>query len=396
MTPLDPIVSLAMPAAQILAWRFWISGLPKGPGRAAVGGLYLAVNALAFSVLVNWFWIPERPPANPVAWSWFYRPILLWQLVHLAWLIICAVALLIRLPLSIISKRRSKGLPSLFRAKKDLPPLWTPRLVLLLALMVVAGAGYLRGLSPPDIERVEVGVPSLAPPLDNMVIALVSDVHYGRGSNWSSLKRLFETLAAVRPDLLIIAGDLIDKNPALAADLTPLVADLAPAHGVYAVLGEGDLVAGPRDELSRWLGAAGVTVLDDASLTLAGVPLTLIGLTDKADPDQPVDPDAASGPRSPDGVLRVVVTHRPRPAAEFEGRGIGLYLTAPRRWPSWSPVELPGPDQADALYGPAPSGGPRSAGDLKIVVAAALGDVTPGWLGPRPKIILATLKAAPL
>jgi hypothetical protein len=201
---LNPAMSVALLLAQILAWRYWSGRLRKGPGRLALGCLYLAVNAMAVSVLVNWYWTMEPPPANPVAWSLFYRPILLWEMVHLAWLILYAVCAALVLPFKWAARRRSKGLPSLFRAKSEAPPLSNLRLTLFLILTALAVLGYLRRLTPPELILAEVAVSRLPSDLEGLRVALLCDLHYGRGANWAQVSSIFESLRPLKPDLVII------------------------------------------------------------------------------------------------------------------------------------------------------------------------------------------------
>jgi predicted MPP superfamily phosphohydrolase len=389
---LEPAMSLALPLAQILAWRFWTAILPKGPARLLTGSLYLAVNALAVSVIVNWFWTSEPPPANPVAWNWFYRPILLWQLAHLAWLAVCALVALLTLPVKLAARRRAKGLPSLFRAKPAAPPHLTLRLSILLAILLLTAVGYLRNLPPPGVERLEVPVRGLPAPLNGLTVALVADLHYGRGSNWSDVETVFGLLRLEAPDMVVLAGDLIDKNADFALDLRGPLADLKARHGVYAVLGLADLAVDSPTRLAANLRAAGVEVLSDARLALPALPLAVIGFDDRPGP---LDFAAVSGPKIPAGLVEMVVTHRPRPAEELGGRGLRLYLTGQPHPGPLSPWPLISREPGAALYGPARAGGLFEAGDLKIVVAPALAGLLPLRPGPRPAIIVATLRPSP-
>ncbi|MDR2456091.1 MAG: hypothetical protein LBE49_05805, partial [Deltaproteobacteria bacterium] len=297
--PLDPAFSLALPLAQIMAWRLWAVWLKKGAGKLLIACLYLAVNALAVSVVFNWYWTTEPPPANPVAWSWFYRPILLWELAHLAWLAICVLIFIASLPVKYWAKRKAKGLPSLFKAKSEAPPLLALRLSILTLLLAGALFGYIRQLAPPQLVRAEVSAPNLPKELGGLTIAFLSDLRYGRGANLSDLASLFESLSLYRPDVLIMYGRTIEKSPELASDLAPLIAQLAPSKGAYAVLpawgfSENDLIEAFK--------SSGIETLSGSRLSLPDLPLTLVGFGGAPSSGQgaaPPSKEAPEGQESP-------------------------------------------------------------------------------------------------
>jgi hypothetical protein len=302
----------------------------------------------------------------------------------LAW----AALALASLPFKLAGRRRSKGLPSLFRAKSGVPPLAKLRLALFFVAMALAAAGYARALAPPEVVRAEVEVPGLPAGLEGLTVALFSDLHYGRGANWAQAERVFELLRLYRPDLVVSAGDLVDKSPLFALDLGPLVSALSPPHGFWAVFGQGELAAGPPPELAAAFRDAGVIALSGSKASVPALPLDIAGFGDEAGPG-PLDA-AALGPGAQEGRLTMAVTRRPRPAAELEALGAGLCLTGPPEG-----LGLVGPDSADALYGPAGPGGARRAGTVAVLVATALSEPLPLRTGPRPRIGLYTLRRAP-
>ena len=413
--PLDPAFSLTLPLAQICAWVFWARRLKKGPARLFLGFWYLAVNTLAISVLINWYWTSEPPPSNPVAWNFFYRPILLWELVHLAWVLLWAIAFLASAPSRLIARSKAKGLPSLFRAKTDSPPVFGLRLALLLVLLGAAGLGYLRQLPAPEIERVEAEMPFLPSDLENASVALISDLHYGRGANFSDLEAIFEILQLYRPDIVIFTGTIVDKNPEFGLHLSPLISSLAPPYGAYAAF---DRSFPDPVRLAQTLRQAGVQPLAEGPLILASRPLTLVAPREPANAEEsqaPIDSNSESpqlAPKTGSPVanpqssapqiqaqiasqasrLILAVTPRPHPASEIASLGARLYLTGPIMTPYWS--RLLGPNLTLLGFNPAADpAGIRRDGELAILVGHRLNDTLPILLGPAPKITLLTLKA---
>lgn len=113
---------------------------------------------------------------------------------------------------------------------------------------------------------------------DGFRIAQVADLHdkrFGPGQ-----ERLLSALRAVKPDCIVMTGDLIDrrrKGGRAAAEFIEGAVKLAP---VYFVTGNHENWSGKSEEVKHFLSKAGVTVLDDRcemlargndSITLAGV-----------------------------------------------------------------------------------------------------------------------------
>ena len=129
------------------------------------------------------------------------------------------------------------------------------------------------------IRPITVPVPNLPPDLDGLCIAHVSDVHVGSFTNGSTLDRIADAVNALRPDLVLQTGDLINNN---VADL-PAALDMArrfdPRFGQFMVEGNHDLFQGRLAFESR-VRASGVPLLlnETASITVRGVPVHVMGL----------------------------------------------------------------------------------------------------------------------
>lgn len=148
------------------------------------------------------------------------------------------------------------------------------------ALALLVACGYRNATAAPVVRRLEVAVPDYprgAPPLR---ILLFSDLHvHGPDMPPARVARLVRQINALRPDLVLAAGDFVGANwvgahysPAQA--IAPLK-DLKARLGVYAVLGNNDYQAG-ASEVARALQAAGVRVLMNEAVGVG--PVALAGL----------------------------------------------------------------------------------------------------------------------
>lgn len=116
-----------------------------------------------------------------------------------------------------------------------------------------------------------------------MTVALLSDIHIGGPAmDVPRLERIVAQVNALRPDLVLIAGDFISgEDPArgarAAARLGAPLSGLRARHGVLAVLGNHDHWTAPelvRAQLAR----ANITVL--ANTVARAGPLTVGGVDD--------------------------------------------------------------------------------------------------------------------
>lgn len=98
-------------------------------------------------------------------------------------------------------------------------------------------------------------------------IALLSDIHFGRLIGNGHLERLVRLTNDRNPDLVLLAGDIIDDTEWMgdekkSARTRELLASMKPRLGVWAVPGNHEYYAG-IERCARFLESAGVRVLRD-------------------------------------------------------------------------------------------------------------------------------------
>jgi uncharacterized protein len=149
-----------------------------------------------------------------------------------------------------------------------------------LSIALLAGWGFREATRDPIVRRGEIALPGLKQP---MKIVLLSDIHIGTAAMGPKrLTRIVEQVNALKPDMVVIAGDFIfGHDPQGAARLGPaMIAPLGQLRaplGVTAVLGNHDYWTGAQ-AVREQLGRAGINLLENDA-ALRG-PIALGGVSD--------------------------------------------------------------------------------------------------------------------
>lgn len=202
------------------------------------------------------------------------------------------------------------------------------RILLVLALLGLAGVGwtYWTAIADPVVREAAVGLDGWPEGVAPIRAVLISDVHVaGPDMPPSRLARIVARINALRPDIVLIAGDFVsDKRTSTrhysqAEGAAPL-AGLRPRLGTFAVMGNHDHWRNGA-EAHRALAAAGVRLLDNEAVS-AG-PLALGGLDDAFTGRDRLGPTLAAIRRLPGA--RILLSHSPDPFAGLP-RDVGLMM----------------------------------------------------------------------
>jgi uncharacterized protein len=135
-------------------------------------------------------------------------------------------------------------------------------IVLLVGIALLYGSWRARN---PVVVRYNVAIPKSGGKHEALHVVLVSDTHLGAINQMPRLRHMVEMVNGLEPDLVLIAGDLIDEDidPFVEQNMAAELRKLQPRLGTYAVLGNHDHPAGPVAELRRQFEQAGVRLLVD-------------------------------------------------------------------------------------------------------------------------------------
>ena len=117
----------------------------------------------------------------------------------------------------------------------------------------------------PTVRHTTIEVEKQGEPLR---IVLASDFHLGILSGKNHLQRFVDLTNEQQPDIVLLAGDLVDDDPKWFVDheMDQIMSELKTTHGVYGVLGNHEYYGGKIDLLVEEMTSANVTMLLDESV----------------------------------------------------------------------------------------------------------------------------------
>lgn len=248
----------------------------------------------------------------------------------------------------------------------------------------------------PRVTRYTIPVHKKAGSLSSLRVALVSDVHLGVSIDDRQLQAMCQTLGTLEPDLILIAGDLLDSGLSGLHDsdkIRATLCSLKAPHGVYLCLGNHDVRGGATtEETIRFFQRCGLNVLyDDAvhilhSYTLigradygfsktAGAPRAAVdALILRADPAQPI----------------LLMDHQPNQLVQAAEAGVDVQFSGHTHRGQMFPISFLTKRQFETDYGL------WKYGRFTAVISSGYGTWGPRLrLGSRSELVLATLVFEP-
>jgi len=140
--------------------------------------------------------------------------------------------------------------------------------ILGLSLLVIA-LGHWNALNP-RLRTLEIKIDKSAPAGSRLRAVLISDLHLGIINRSSRLERLVKKINAIEPEVVFMAGDIVDEAVSLEEEekMVGLLKKIKAPLGLYACPGNHEYYSGLTKNLS-YLEKAGVKVLLDEAVRVA-------------------------------------------------------------------------------------------------------------------------------
>jgi len=235
------------------------------------------------------------------------------------------------------------------------------------------------------VKRVAIKLDNLPQQWRGRTAVLVSDLHLGHIRNYGFVSRVARRIAALRPDIVLIAGDLYDGVAGdferLALPWKELVSGKAAAHGVYYVGGNHEEFYAHTEYLPAIL-RAGVRVLDNEKVEVDGLQIAGIHYRDATRPEHyrtilrglQLDRERAS----------ILLLHAPVRLAISEEEGVSLQLSGHTHGGQFFPWTL----VVQRVWGKF-AHGLQLFGKMRVYTSYGAGTWGPPLrLGTKPEIVL--------
>ncbi len=194
----------------------------------------------------------------------------------------------------------------------------------------------------PVIRRYDLVLPSLQRPLKALV---VSDFHLGSlGMPKHKLAKTAEMIAQEAPDVVLIAGDVLDWDfaPLEDPEVLELLSRIRAPLGVFACLGNHDNFMGMQSTIVEVLARSGIRALYDEAVTVPEAGLTIAGRADpsgfRARRDRKNLADLTERPRP--GETLILLDHNPERFSEAADYGAALQISGHTHNGQYFPANL--------------------------------------------------------
>ena len=196
------------------------------------------------------------------------------------------------------------------------------------------------GLRAPAVHEIEIFSEKVPDGLDGFSIVQLSDLHLGylKSSRW--FEKVVENTVSLKPDLILITGDLIDRDICGIDQICGVLRELKAPDGVFAVTGNHEFYSG-ASLFETIADRAGFTVLRNNKYDLHPS-LELIGVDDKTGKSfGETGTDLEKALKGSDsGKFRILLSHQPGLFTEAARKGIDLQLSGHTHAGQIPPLDL--------------------------------------------------------
>ncbi|MBK9290039.1 MAG: metallophosphoesterase [Bacteroidetes bacterium] len=165
---------------------------------------------------------------------------------------------------------------------------------------------------------------------DTLRIVLATDIHLGTIVGPKRVKRIVDRINAQQPDLVLLAGDIVDEDlaPVIRQNLGQILGSIRAPLGVIGATGNHEYIGG-ADEAVDYLRSHGIVMLRDSAMAI-NERLWVIGRNDIESnrfAGETRKPLAEIVQHIPEDAFTIVLDHQPRAYDEAQQNGANLILS---------------------------------------------------------------------
>jgi uncharacterized protein len=156
---------------------------------------------------------------------------------------------------------------------------WAFMITVILSSLLIIG-GFINALIP-AIKEYDITINKPAGDIKSFRIAAVSDIHLGSIIRKRSIKKLSGILQNMKPDIVLLLGDIVDGEigPVMRGDLLQYFTCPKCNDGLLAITGNHEFIGGAARTIP-YIESKGIRILKDEMVTLEGG-IQLIGRIDR-------------------------------------------------------------------------------------------------------------------
>lgn len=180
----------------------------------------------------------------------------------------------------------------------------------------VSVLGTSKSKTDPQVESLQLPLPSQCKSIRGLVLVQISDFHIGPFLGADELRKTIDRVLILRPDVILFTGDFMNFEHGFLNDLRNTLACLRAPLGIYAVLGNHDFYHGVDSLVPIVEQFPEIRLLRNQWVTPPGLPeLAILGIDDPQTApqivhDYPQLPQwAANAPAG--SRYRLLLSHRP-------------------------------------------------------------------------------------
>ena len=139
--------------------------------------------------------------------------------------------------------------------------------------------GLIGGLKKPLLNRVEIAIKDFS--FDTFTVVQFTDAHIGNTIGKSFVRESVDRINALKPDIVVITGDLLDRKIEDAKEALSPLKELRTKYGTYFILGNHEYFHGAQD-IADYMPELNIrTLLNDSVIIGSGAnAFNLVGLND--------------------------------------------------------------------------------------------------------------------
>lgn len=195
--------------------------------------------------------------------------------------------------------------------------------------VVLIGYGVYEARRVPQVRTVDVAIPGLADGLDGLRVVVLTDTHFAAIDREEWSREVVDVVNAQRPDIVGLAGDLVDGSVAKRADQVAPLARVEAPLGRFYITGNHEYL----DDAQGWIdymASIGWQPLHNAHRTVErdGDRLVVAGIDDPTADVPGHGPDLPAALAGTDPELpTVLLAHQPKQVADSAEAGVELQIS---------------------------------------------------------------------